>query len=63
MTYNDLLQHFGSQGAIARAIGLSQPSVWEWQEKGVPLPRQAQFELITDGALKAERPAQVEKAA
>jgi hypothetical protein len=63
MTYADLIKHFGSQGAAARALGLSQPSVCDWQEKGIPLPRQAQYEIITDGALKAELPVASERAA
>lgn len=28
----------GSQSAFARFIGVSQPSVWAWLEKGKPLP-------------------------
>ncbi len=56
MTYADLIDYFGSQGAAARALGLSQPSVCEWQEKGIPLPRQAQYQLITRGKLKADLP-------
>ena len=55
MTYADLIKHFGSQGEIARAVGLSQPSVWEWQHAGVPEVRQYQFEVLTKGKLKAER--------
>lgn len=55
MTYKQLVKHFGSQAAAARALGLKPPSVSVWQHKGVPLPRQAQYELLTDGALKAER--------
>lgn len=54
MNYADLFKHFGSQGAIARAAGLSQPSVWEWQHKGVPEARQLEFQKITGGALKAD---------
>jgi len=60
MNYSDLFDHFGSQGAIARAVGLSQPSVWEWQKNGVPEDRQLEFQKITGGALKAD-PAIIEK--
>ena len=55
MTYADLIKHFGSQGAIARAVGLAQPSVWGWQHTGIPEVRQYQFEVLTKGKLKAER--------
>lgn len=60
MNYPDLIEHFGSQGAVARAIGLSQPSVWEWQKNGVPEDRQLEFQKLTGGALKAD-PAVIEK--
>lgn len=55
MTYEQLIEHFGSQAAAARAIGIKPPSVAEWKEDGIPLPRQAQYELLTNGELKAER--------
>ena len=62
MTYDQLIEHYGSQAAAARALGLQPPSVYEWKEKGIPLPRQAQYELDTAGVLKADRPAQREAA-
>jgi len=34
MTPQDLLQHFGSQSAIAKALGCKQQTVFEWFEKG-----------------------------
>lgn len=30
----------GSQAAMARLLGLKQPSVWNWIDKGKPLPAQ-----------------------
>lgn len=56
MEYVELIEHFGSQAEAARALGLKPPSVSEWQHKGIPLPRQAQYEILTRGKLKAERP-------
>lgn len=53
VTYDDLIKHFGSQAAVARALNLQQPSVWEWKKKGIPGKRQMQVERLTDGALKA----------
>lgn len=55
MTYADLIEHYGSQAAAARALGIKPPSVAEWKESGIPLPRQAQYELLTRGKLKAQR--------
>lgn len=62
MTYDELIDHYGSQKAAGDALkafgpdqGVAQSSVAEWKEKGVPTPRQAQYELLTEGKLKAER--------
>lgn len=60
MNYSDLIEYYKSQGAIAKAIGISQPSVCEWQDKGVPENRQLQFQKLTEGALKAD-PAIIKK--
>lgn len=54
MTLQELIEHFGSQGKVARALGLRQPSVSSWKDKGVPPLRQLQFEAITRGRLKAD---------
>ena len=63
MTYDQLIEFFDTQQAAADAIGIKQPSVAEWKEKGIPIPRQAQYELATSGALKADRLPLREKAA
>lgn len=62
MTYEQLIAHYGTQkaaGAALRAFGpneaVNQSSVAEWKEKGIPAPRQAQYELLTRGRLKADR--------
>lgn len=54
MTYEQLIEHFGSQAAAARAFSVSQPSVWEWQKNGIPEDRQLEAQKITGGALKAD---------
>lgn len=62
MTYDQLIAHYGSQKAAGEALkafgekeGVTQPSVAEWKENGIPVQRQAQFEVLTGGKLKAER--------
>jgi hypothetical protein len=64
MRYEDLIDHYGTQkaaGEALRAFGpkeaVKQSSVAEWKEKGIPAPRQAQYEILTKGKLKAERAA------
>jgi DNA-binding transcriptional regulator YdaS (Cro superfamily) len=44
---------FGTQSALARALGIDQSSVATWKEYPPPL-RQLQIEALTRGALKAE---------
>lgn len=56
MTPDDLIGHFGSVTATARALGVRPPSVSEWKATGrVPQGRQFQAEVLTDGALRAEQ--------
>jgi hypothetical protein len=62
MTYDELIDYYGTQRAAGDALkeldhkGVSQPSVAEWKDNGIPPPRQAQYEILTGGKLKAERP-------
>ena len=32
------IEKLGSQGAMARLLGISQPAVWKWVNSGKPLP-------------------------
>lgn len=65
MTAQDLLEYFGTKAAIARALGVSSPSVAEWFDPdiGVPDGRQYQAQIATKGKLKADLPALRKKAA
>lgn len=67
MTFDQLIAHYGTQEKAGAALGqlgegkgagIKQSSVSEWKEKGIPPARQAQYELITRGRLKADRPKQ-----
>jgi biotin operon repressor len=46
----------GTTGApeLAEALGISRSAVWQWR-KGIPIDRQCQIEVITQGALVADR--------
>lgn len=62
MTYEELVGHYGTQKAAGEALAafgpdeaVKQSSVAEWKEKGIPAPRQAQYEILTGGKLKADR--------
>jgi hypothetical protein len=49
----DVIAHFGSPSAVARALSIKPPSVYGWGETVPPL-RQVQIETITGGKLKAD---------
>jgi len=54
MTPKQVIAHFHTQRAVAKALGIKQPSVAEWVANGyIPLTRQCQIELITGGELRA----------
>ena len=52
MTKTEVLAHFGGQTAVAKALGMSQPSVSAWPEQ-LPVLRQLEIERLTLGVLKA----------
>lgn len=55
MTPQQVIEHFGSQQAVAIALSVSQPAVAAWVATGsVPPGRQAQLQIITGGKLVAE---------
>ena len=62
MTYTQLINHYGTQTAAGEALkavdgeGVAQPTVAGWKKKGIPEPRQAQYEIATRGKLRADRP-------
>lgn len=64
MTKDEAVEHFGTQEALAKALGITQGSVSLWGDS-VPWPRQLQIERITEGKLTADpecwkpRPAEV----
>lgn len=52
----DVLNHYGTQAAVADALGIAQASISKWAKRdSVPQLRQLQLEALTGGALKAEK--------
>lgn len=50
------IEHFGGNMAeMARRLNVTRQCVWKWPDP-LPFRVQCQLEVITDGALKAERP-------
>ena len=62
MTYEELIAHYKTQVAAGEALkaidgrGVKQPTVAGWKKSGIPAPKQAQYEVVTKGRLKANRP-------
>ena len=64
MSPKQVVDFFGTQVATAQALGIAQSSVAGWVADGkVPMDRQYQIELATDGQLRADLPALRVKAA
>jgi biotin operon repressor len=53
MTKTEAIKYFGSGSALAEALGLTRQAVADW--KRMPLGRQYQIEVLTNGELKADR--------
>jgi predicted transcriptional regulator len=49
----EVLEHYGSQRAVAEALGISQPAVAGWGEYPPPL-RQLQLQRLSRNRLRAE---------
>ena len=53
MTKEEVIRHYGTQAAVALALGgMNQSTVSGWRD--VPALRQLQIEALTGGALKAD---------
>jgi len=59
MTYDDLIQHYGTEAEAARARDVPRQTVHRWKNRTIPLDQQVAYELLTEGKLKAELPEQV----
>lgn len=57
MDVKQVFGHFGGVTKTARALGLAQSSVSEWNVTGIPECRQYQIELATGGKFRADKPA------
>jgi DNA-binding transcriptional regulator YdaS (Cro superfamily) len=55
MTYQELIDFYGTQAEAARMLGLKPPSVHDWQHSTIPYERQCQIQIATGGRLTARR--------
>jgi DNA-binding transcriptional regulator YdaS (Cro superfamily) len=55
MNIEKAIAHFGSQVALADALGVQQPAVSMWKSRGkIPHLQQLRIEHVTKGKLKAQ---------
>lgn len=50
--FNRVVRYFGSQIALAEAIGAKPQNVWHWQRRGIPAHQAAKIERVTRGKFK-----------
>lgn len=50
----DAIRHFGTQSALAKALGISKQAIAQWGER-VPEGRAYQLQVITGGQLSAKQ--------
>jgi hypothetical protein len=62
MKYKDLIKHFGTEADAARAINENRQTVNRWKRL-IPIDKQINIEVITQGELKADLPESVRNAA
>lgn len=53
MTSKDVLDYFETQAAIAKALGITQSAVSQWDDRP-PMLRQYQIQVLTQGKLRAD---------
>jgi predicted transcriptional regulator len=53
MTTQDVLDYFQTQVAIAKALGITQSAVSQWDDRP-PMLRQYQIQVLTQGGLRAD---------
>lgn len=56
MTYDDLVETYGSMSKAARALGIAKQTVHKWKTAGIPFERQFVIQMKTKGRLKARLP-------
>ena len=55
MKIEQVIKHFGTQVALAQALGVRQPTISNWRTRGrIPLVQQLRIEVLSGGKLKAQ---------
>ncbi|SDC02871.1 Cro/CI family transcriptional regulator [Acinetobacter boissieri] len=56
MNVNDLKSFYNCKTyrEMSKILNISDVAIWKWNKNGIPLKRQALFQIQTNGALKAD---------
>ena len=54
MQKSDAIAYFGSQRALAKALGITEQAVSGWKPDKIPELRAVQLHILTNGELKAD---------
>ncbi|WP_226649298.1 transcriptional regulator [Microbulbifer variabilis] len=52
---NDAIKFFGSARGLAGQIGVTSMAVSHWKNRGIPVTRALQIDVLTNGAVSKER--------
>lgn len=56
MTPDQAIEHYGSRGALAKAVEVTEAAVYLWVKQGaIPYDRQCQIQVDTEGRLLASK--------
>lgn len=56
MNYKDLMKHYQTPAAAGKAIGYDRQRIHPYKDSNIPLAVQVEFEIESEGALKADIP-------
>lgn len=52
--FEQLIKHFKTQAALARALNLQRMTISNWKNRGIPTGRALELEHMTKGRVKAK---------
>lgn len=63
MTPDQVLEHYNKNvSAVSRALGISRPAFYRWQDEGaIPFDRQCQIQIATNNKLIADKKHAIKK--
>lgn len=54
MRKKDVVEHFGTQKAVAEALGLTEAAISAWDEDEIPRGRAFELQVLTGGKLRVD---------